>query len=253
MFKYRRSPCPATRVYYILMTAPTCDIVHLRDTDEPIPPNNERNYAMVEEATVITEALGLFDAPTPAERSAGILQRLTDEIVKIAQYGGSLEASLAELTKEYSELAQFVELSDALVFYFRLKTLTEVLNDCLKDINKYKTYLQYTHLPKMMNDNNVKTITVESINARFSKSSKLSVKGNPNVGYSGEELQAKIFEWLREVGAGSLIKETVNAASLSAFAKNLIEVEGKDLPEDLFEVSTSESVSVTPLKKVTVK
>lgn len=140
------------------------------------------------------------------------------------------------------------ELADHLIFYYHLKNTLEALNDSLKDLNKFKTYLQYTAITKLMNDQDVKTVTVDSIKSRFVKSSKLNVKGNPNSELSGEELTAKIHEWLVEVGAGSLIKQTVNAQSLSAFAKARIEQEGKDLPEELFEVSVSESISVTTVK-----
>lgn len=151
------------------------------------------------------------------------------------------------LIEAYDRL-QTTELADHLIFYYHFKNTLEALNDSLKNLNKFKTYLQYTAIPKLMSDQDVKTVTVDSIKSRFVKSSKLSVKGNPNSELSSEELTAKIHEWLIEVGAGSLIKQTVNAQSLSAFAKSRIEQEGKDLPEELFEVSTSESVSVTTVK-----
>lgn len=54
--------------------------------------------------------------------------------------------------------------------------------------------------------------------------------------------------WLRENGHGGLIQPTVNAQTLGAFAKNLIEVEGKDLPDDIFKTGTSPYTSITKVK-----
>lgn len=162
--------------------------------------------------------------------------------------GKSLETELRGIINLFDESTKQMDLTEHLVFFYRFKTLIETLNDGLKDSNKFKTFLQYTAIPKLMNEQDVKTVTVDSISSRFVKSTKLNVKGNSASDLSAEELSAKIFEWLREVGAGSLIKETVNAQSLSAFAKSRIEQEGKDLPEELFEVSTTESVSVTTVK-----
>ena len=53
--------------------------------------------------------------------------------------------------------------------------------------------------------------------------------------------------WLRDEGHGDLIQETVNASSLSAFAKSYIEETGKDLPADLFKLSNLRYTSVTKL------
>ena len=40
------------------------------------------------------------------------------------------------------------------------------------------------------------------------------------------------FQWLREQGHGGLITETVNASTLAAFAKNMMDTEGKELPHE---------------------
>jgi hypothetical protein len=53
------------------------------------------------------------------------------------------------------------------------------------------------------------------------------------------------FNWLRENGHGGLIIETVNASTLAAFAKNLMETEGKHLPQDKFNTSINPYTSIT--------
>lgn len=56
------------------------------------------------------------------------------------------------------------------------------------------------------------------------------------------------YDWLRNNGAGELIKPTVNSSSLSSYAKSMLENEGKELPDDIFKVGTSPYTSITKAK-----
>ena len=56
------------------------------------------------------------------------------------------------------------------------------------------------------------------------------------------------YAWLRENNLGDLIQDTVNASTLAATARSLME-EGKELDEDLFEVYIMPNTSVTKVKK----
>jgi hypothetical protein len=56
------------------------------------------------------------------------------------------------------------------------------------------------------------------------------------------------YAWLRDHDLGDLIQETVNASTLAAAARSLME-EGKELDDDLFEVYIAPNTSVTKLKK----
>lgn len=53
------------------------------------------------------------------------------------------------------------------------------------------------------------------------------------------------FTWLRDNNHGGLIQETVNSSTLSAFAKELIEKQGKELPLDVFKTGTMPYTSIT--------
>lgn len=55
----------------------------------------------------------------------------------------------------------------------------------------------------------------------------------------------KGLEWLRGNGHGGLIQETVNSSTLSAFAKDMLENQGIELPPDIFKVGTSPYTSIT--------
>lgn len=52
------------------------------------------------------------------------------------------------------------------------------------------------------------------------------------------------YNWLRNNGHGGLITETVNASTLAAFAKELIEGEGKELPAELFKTGLNPYTSI---------
>lgn len=56
------------------------------------------------------------------------------------------------------------------------------------------------------------------------------------------------FEWLRDNGHEGIIQETVNSSTLSAFAKNLLETDGIELPPEAFKVGTSPYTSITKAK-----
>jgi hypothetical protein len=53
------------------------------------------------------------------------------------------------------------------------------------------------------------------------------------------------YQWLRENGLGDLITATVNAGTLSAAAKELMEEKNTELPKELFTVAYVPNTSVT--------
>lgn len=62
------------------------------------------------------------------------------------------------------------------------------------------------------------------------------------------EHRDQAYQWLRDNGLGDLITSTVNAQTLSAAAKNLMEEKNKELPGDLFTVAFVPNTSVTAIK-----
>ena len=62
------------------------------------------------------------------------------------------------------------------------------------------------------------------------------------------EQKESAYLWLRREGYDAVVKETVNASTLSAIAKEKIE-SGNELPKTVFNVHTSERISLTKLNK----
>lgn len=56
------------------------------------------------------------------------------------------------------------------------------------------------------------------------------------------------FAYLQEIGKGDLIQPTLNASTLSAFARQTVEQDNKELPADLFNVAQVPNTSVTKTK-----
>lgn len=53
------------------------------------------------------------------------------------------------------------------------------------------------------------------------------------------------IRWLDDNGHGDLAQRTVNAQTLGAFAKDMIESQGKELPADIFKTGTAPYTSIT--------
>jgi hypothetical protein len=53
------------------------------------------------------------------------------------------------------------------------------------------------------------------------------------------------MQHLRDTGNGGLIQDSVPWQTLSAFSKNLMETEGKELPDDIFKSSIMKFTSIT--------
>lgn len=63
------------------------------------------------------------------------------------------------------------------------------------------------------------------------------------------EWKADAYKWLRKNKLGDLIQETVNAGTLSAAGRKMIEDQHKELPEELFRTHYQFNTSITALQK----
>ena len=96
-----------------------------------------------------------------------------------------------------------------------LEEKLKAVNLAIKDIAVYK-------LPKAMEDAEVEKMTISGVGTVYIK----------HVIYASlpEEHRDRAYEWLAENGHGALIKETVNANTLKAWAKEQLE-NNTPLPE----------------------
>jgi len=122
--------------------------------------------------------------------------------------------------------------------YDQTRRVVELIKEARKALDEIEESMSRTHVPEAMKAAGVKTITVIGV-GRVTISNRFSCSIIDKVGGYG---------WLRENGHEGLIQETVNSSTLGAFARNLIEEEGKELPSEYFKTGTMAYTSITKVK-----
>ena len=160
-------------------------------------------------------------------------------VEKLAVLANQLASLTDELTREVMSHQSDDHL--ALVRYFdKFRKSADTFSDAKKAITELHDRMSREFVPDAMRAADVKTVNIVgigrvSISHRFSCSIVSGMKDTA-------------LEWLRGHNLGGIIQETVNSSTLSATAKRMIEEEGKDLPDDIFKVSTSPYTSITATK-----
>jgi hypothetical protein len=147
--------------------------------------------------------------------------------------------STADAINERLPAVRAGNLGDALRFYADLKTKYELLDEQRKRIYEQIETVSRKTIPEMMEEQGIKTITLDDIGYRFTVQQRFSV--------SMPDKDAGMI-WLRKNGLENLIQETVNAGTLTAAAKKRVEQDGLDMPPELFNMSYMAITSMTKVK-----
>lgn len=137
------------------------------------------------------------------------------------------------------EEARKGKLPEALRLWYDISQQYEELDKARKELYAQIEQMSRATLPEMLDESDVKTITLEldgGRKVRFTKNARVSCSMVDKEGG---------MNWLRESGNEALIQETVNSSTLSAFAKQYVEDEGRDLPPEMFKMSTLNYISAT--------
>ena len=110
-------------------------------------------------------------------------------------------------------------------------------------IRLYKIYdfLRQVLLPSQMDDADISDITLNGVGKL-----KIEVSSHVSV-YDGQKDHA--YEWLRDHGYGSIIKEAVAPATLQATVLDHLRSKGR-VPEEIFKVTTNKKVKLTKSKTI---
>lgn len=133
-------------------------------------------------------------------------------------------------------------LTDLFRFFTTLKLFDDALEEVAKDVGKIKDLLKEVKIPARVEAEGVTTQTFMHGNNKY----RVTVAENVRASLPAEN-RAAGFAWLRAHDLGDLIVETVNASTLSATARTLLE-EAKELDPDLFKVAIVPTTSVTKVK-----
>lgn len=133
-----------------------------------------------------------------------------------------------------------VPVPEAIALYARVYSVHEKIEEVSKHTGALKQTFSRNIVPTAMDDSGTTNMTI-SEGHRLTRTADKIFASIPT------EHRDEAFSWLREHEAGDLIQETVNASTLSAYARTMME-ENKELPESLFTVLAVPSVSLTRAK-----
>jgi len=129
--------------------------------------------------------------------------------------------------------------SNCAEYYRMVREMHDSIDELKKKAYDVMNYYAMDILPKLFDQENVSTITLTS-------GYRVTIRDTLRASISAENKPAA-YQWLMNNDLGDLITETVNASSLSATARHLIE-EGRQLPDDLFKTVLLPQVSMTKVK-----
>jgi hypothetical protein len=158
-------------------------------------------------------------------QTAADTERVCRYLVQVAQ---DIRRDTAETVATHDHIA-------VIKHFVQVRAAVEQIKEAREALDQMEQVLSREQVPEVMREHGIKTITVEGV-GRVSLSNRWSC--------SMLDKEAGM-DWLRGTGNESLIQETVNSSTLAAFAKNMTETEGKELPADLFKTSVMTFTSIT--------
>ena len=123
--------------------------------------------------------------------------------------------------------------------YVELKEAADAVKSVMTEINKTKTKMAQEVLPTIFEAQGLKSITTQS-------GRRVTITSNVRANILKENRDAA-YDWLCNNGLEDIVINTVNASTLSATARTLIE-DGKQLDDELFNVQIIPNTSVTKVK-----
>ena len=145
-----------------------------------------------------------------------------------------LDAFLDRAQRDTQEIAANNNIPISVGHFAEFRDMVDLVAEKVTALQAHVRSLSYEILPTMFENQNVKTIKLDDIG-------RVSV----NVRWSATMLnREKGMEWLRDTGNEGLIIETVNASTLTAFAK-VETLAGRPLPDAVFKVGTAQHISIT--------
>lgn len=167
------------------------------------------------------------DFRSDTDRIVAGLDRVIEALEKI-------EGALADLEKAAESPS--VNL-DALGYaLFHLKERYDAADRLVKRIYHVKDAIDKRVLPERMRANNIDGFKLPEIARSFSIIEKTSAS------FVDKEAGMK---WLRSIGQGDIIQETVNASTLAAFCRSMLIEQGVEPPPEAIKVSTYSTTGMT--------
>lgn len=175
-----------------------------------------------------------------AEAKAARVDLIKKAVVRLDEVSERIAMITRAMTGNIPELIKHHSLGEVMDTFLLFEDAVVKIGEEAVALAKIISYAREVSLPERLDGDEIKTFTADS-GDRMSRTSRIFASI-----ITGKTEDA--FTWLRANEYGPLIKETVNASSLSAAAKEMIE-NGKELPDDLFNSHYKDGVSITRKKK----
>ena len=131
-------------------------------------------------------------------------------------------------------------LSDLCFAFAELRALKERTDKLVGQIGAIEKRLADETIPAYMDATSTES-PYNHVTGQFKKTTRVSAS-------ILADRKTAAWAWLRGAGLGAIIIETVNAQTLGATARELIE-KGRELPSDLFKTNTNTYVAFVPRKE----
>jgi aspartate aminotransferase-like enzyme len=159
-------------------------------------------------------------------------------ISKLDEHLDQVEGTLRADLSTFMDRVKLSPMTDAAEMYVDIKNLNDRYEELGKLLGATVEELKLKIIPAKFESSKTTTWT-------SSRGFRVTISGLTRASMGENKEAAK--EWLRKNGLGAIIQETVNASTLSATAKALLE-EGKELDPDLFKTTLMTTTSVTKVK-----
>lgn len=156
-----------------------------------------------------------------------------------AEYaGGKLDKLINRAHRDTLTLVDSGDIPGIVKHFDALRTEYDALDDKVKKLKAEIDDLSYNIIPTMFESQSIdKTTNIVGVG-------RVTVSVNWRASVRKEVGMRSAMDWLRSTGNEGIIIETVNSATLKAFARTSA-LEGKPLPDDIFNVSQYNSTSIT--------
>lgn len=218
----------------VAVSSPPAFMMQKPEADAPEATDTEKAKAKAERQAAREAAAQDKDA---FDIRTGSMDKATFRLLEQAEYLERIAGVTDKTLPGFIGLHPLGQVLDKIVAF---EDAVELVETRLKTLKAQVSFVREVALPTRLDDEESQTFTSKDTGHRMSRTARVlaSIK-------SGFTEQA--FKWLRENNLGPLIKETCNSSSLNAAAKELL-ANGKELPDDIFNVHTKDGVSITRKK-----
>lgn len=122
-----------------------------------------------------------------------------------------------------------------------VRDMSTITGEALEPLGKANSLLANVLIPKAFELENLTSFTTQDgYRVTVSVAYRASIKG---------DMKMEAYQWLRDNGLSDIITETVNAGTLGAAGKAMVEEKGILLPEELFNAAFVPGTSLTKVPK----